>query len=94
MKESIFQMESMLISHMNQKSARSAIFGIFQIKTLARGHIFVMDAITTQKCNELKNIAIIRIKKTVYRICFLFMSKRKAKKLMVNSNLTNKKGFL
>ena len=48
----------------------------------------------TQKCNELKNIAIIRIKKSVYRICFLFLSKREAKKLMVNSNLTDKKGIL
>ena len=34
----------------------------------------------TQKCNELQNIVIIRIKKTVYRICFLFMSEREAKK--------------
>ena len=40
----------------------------------------------TQKCNELKNIATICIKKSVYRICFLFMSKREAKRLMVNSN--------
>ena len=48
----------------------------------------------TQKCNELKNIAIICVKKSVYKIYFLFMSKRKAKKLMVNSNLTDKKGFL
>ena len=48
----------------------------------------------TQKLNELKNIAIIHIKKSVSRICFLFMSKRKAKNLMVNSNLTDKKGFL
>ena len=31
----------------------------------------------TQKCYKLKNIAI-RLKKTVYRICFLFMSKREA----------------
>ena len=48
----------------------------------------------TQKCNKLKNIAIIRIKKSVYRICFLFMSKREAKKLMTNSNLIDKKGVL
>ena len=48
----------------------------------------------TQKCNELKNIATIHIKKSVYIIFFLFMSKRKAKKLMFNSNLTDKKGFL
>ena len=53
-----------------------------------------MDAITTQKCNELKNIAIIRIKKTVYRICFLFMSKCEARKLITNSNVIDKKGFL
>ena len=48
----------------------------------------------TQKCNELKNIAIIRIKKTVYRIFFLFMSKREAKKLMDISYVIDKKGFL
>ena len=47
----------------------------------------------TQKCSKLKNIAIIRIKKTVYRICFLFMSKREARKLMANSNVIDKKGF-
>ena len=48
----------------------------------------------TQKFNELKNIVIIHIKKSLYRICFLFMSKREAEKLMVNSNLTDKKGIL
>ena len=48
----------------------------------------------TQKCNKLKNIAIIRIKKSVYRIYFLFMSKRETKKLMANSNVIDKKGFL
>ena len=48
----------------------------------------------TQKCNKLKNIAIVHIKETVYRICFLFMSKREARKLMVNSNVIDKKGFL
>ena len=36
----------------------------------------------TQKCNKLKNIAIIHIKKSVYRISFLFMSKREARKLI------------
>ena len=48
----------------------------------------------TQKFNKLENIAIIRIKKSVYRICFLFMSKREARKLMINSNLIDKEGFL
>ena len=50
----------------------------------------------TQKCNKLKNIAIIHIKKTVYSInciCFLFMSKREARKLMANSNKIYKKVF-
>ena len=48
----------------------------------------------TQKCNKLKNIAIIRSKKTVYRIYFVFMSKREARKLIAHSNVIDKKGFL
>ena len=47
-----------------------------------------------QKCNKLKNIAIVHVKKSVYRIYFLYMSKRKAKILMTNSNLIDKKGAL
>ena len=47
-----------------------------------------------QKYNKLKNIAIVHVKKSVYRIYFLYMSKRKAKKLMTNSNLIDKKGVL
>ena len=47
-----------------------------------------------QKCSKLKNIAIVHVKESVYRICFLFMSKREAKKLMANSNVIDKKGFL
>ena len=47
-----------------------------------------------QKCNKLKNIAIAHIKENVYRICFLYMSKREPKKLMTNFNLINKKGVL
>ena len=34
-----------------------------------------------QKCNKLKNIAIVHIKESVYRICFLDMSNREAKNL-------------
>ena len=48
----------------------------------------------TQKCNELKNIAIVLIKESVYRICFRYMSKREAKKIVASSNVTDKKGFL
>ena len=47
-----------------------------------------------QKSNNFKNIAVVHIKKSAYRIYFLDMSKREAKKLMVNSNLINKKGVL
>ena len=49
---------------------------------------------TMQKSNNFKNIAIAHIKKSAYSIYFLDMSKREAKKLMKNSNLNNKKGFL
>ena len=47
-----------------------------------------------QKCNKLKNIAIVHIKENVYRICFLYMIKREAKKSMTYSNLINKKDVL
>ena len=47
-----------------------------------------------QKSNNFKNIAIVHVKKSVYRIYFLYMSKREAKKLMTNSNLIDKKGVL
>ena len=45
-----------------------------------------------KKCNKLKNIAIVHVKESIYRICFLFMSKREAKKLL--TNLIDKKGIL
>ena len=47
-----------------------------------------------QKYNKLKNIAIVLVKKSAYRIYFLYMSKREAKKLMTNSNLIDKKSVL
>ena len=46
------------------------------------------------KCNKFKNIAIVHVKRNVYRIYFLYLSKREAKKLMENSNLIDKKGVL
>ena len=45
-----------------------------------------------QKCNKLKNTATVHIKESVYRICFLYMSKHEAKKLI--TNLINKNGVL
>ena len=47
-----------------------------------------------QKSNDFKNIAIVYIKKSAYRIYFLYMSNRKAKSLMNNSNLIDKMGAL
>ena len=48
----------------------------------------------TQNSNKFKNIAIIHFKKSAYRLYFLYMSKREAKRLMNNSNLIDKKGIL
>ena len=56
---------------------------------LCNGHYNIV-----QKPVNLKNITIINVNKSVYRIYFLYISKREAKKLMVNSNLINKKGIL
>ena len=47
-----------------------------------------------QKYNDFKNIAIVHVKKSSYRIYFQYMSKRKAKSLTANSNLIDKKGVL
>ena len=48
----------------------------------------------TLKSVDFKNIAIAHVKKSMYKIYFLCMSKREAKKLMLNSDLIDKKGFL
>ena len=47
-----------------------------------------------QKSIDLKNTAIVHTKKSAYRNYFLDMTKCEAKKLMANSNLTDKKGVL
>ena len=47
-----------------------------------------------QKSMDFKNIAIVYVKKSAYRIYFLYMSKRKAKSLMNNSNLIDKMRFI
>ena len=47
-----------------------------------------------QKSIDFKNITIVHIKKNAYRINFLYMDKHKAKVLMTNSNLIDKKGVL
>ena len=47
-----------------------------------------------QKPISFKNIAIVHVKKDAYRIYFQDMNKCKAKKLMVKTNLIDKKGIL
>ena len=47
-----------------------------------------------QKSIDSKNIAIVHVRKSAYRIYFLGMSKRDAKKLMINSKLIDQKGIL
>ena len=47
-----------------------------------------------QKSNNFKNIAIVHVKKSMYKIYFMYMSKHEAKKLMNNYNLIDKKGVL
>ena len=47
-----------------------------------------------QKSIDFKNIAIVCVKDSAYRIYFLCMSKRKAKSLMANSNLIEKMSIL
>ena len=43
-----------------------------------------------QKSIDFKNFAIVHVRESTYRIYFLDMSKREAKKLMINSNLIDK----
>ena len=45
-----------------------------------------------QKSISFKNIVIVHVKKSVYRIHFEDMNKREAKKLMTNSDSIDKKG--
>ena len=47
-----------------------------------------------QKSTDFENIAIVHVRESTYRIYFLDMSKREAKKLINNSNLIDKKGIL
>ena len=44
----------------------------------------------TQKSKDFKNITIVHIKKSAYRIYFSHMNKHKAKKLMINFDLIDK----
>ena len=75
MKELIFQMELMLICHINQKNACFVIIGFFLDENFSYGP-YLCDGCynMVQKCNKLKNIAIVHVKKSAYRVFFLYMS--------------------
>ena len=47
-----------------------------------------------QKSLNFKNIAIVHVRESAYRSYFLGMSRCDARKLMINSNLIDKKGIL
>ena len=90
----IFQEVLILIKQINQKNVCFAIT-VFLDNNFSYGP-YLCDGCYNimQKSNNFKNIAIVHVKKSVYRIYFLYMSKREAKILMTNSNLIDKKGAL
>ena len=47
-----------------------------------------------RKSIHFKNTAIAHVRESTYKIYFMYMSEREAKKLMTNSNLIDKKGIL
>ena len=47
-----------------------------------------------QKSVDFKNIAIVHIRKSAYRIYFPYMYRHETKELMINSNLIHKMGIL
>ena len=83
----------MLIRQINQKNVCFVIIGISYMKRLVKG--LCDDCYNfSEKSIDFKNIAIVHIKKNAYRIYFPYMSKRKAKKLMTNSDLVDKMRIL
>ena len=83
--------------HMSNKSKECMLcyYWYFLVKNFSYGP-YLCDGCYNimQKCNRFKNIAIVHVKKSIYRIYFLYMSKRESKKLMATSNLIDKKGVL
>ena len=92
MSKLMFQTGSILIT---QNSVSSVNYWYYLDKYFTYGP-YLCDGCHNimQEPIDLKNIAIVHIKKSACRIYFLDMTKREAKKLMANSNLTDKKGVL
>ena len=94
MKESIFQMELIFMSY-KLKECMLCHYWYFLNKNFSYGPYLCNGCYNlVKKCNKLKNIAIVQVRESAQRIYFLYMSKREAKKLMINSNLIDKKGVL
>ena len=67
----------------------------FLDKNFSQGPYLCNDCYNiVQKSINFKNIAIFHVRESVYRIYFLGMSKREAKRLMNNTNLSDKKGII
>ena len=95
MMELIFQKELMLIRQINQKECMLCHYWYFLNKNFTYG-LYLCDGCYNimQKSVNFKNIAIVNVKESAYRIYFMYISKYEAKKLMNNSNLIDKKAVL
>ena len=85
----------MLIRRIDKKKCTLCRYWYFLDKNFTYGP-YLCDRCynIVQKATNFKNTAIVHIKKRVYRIYFLYMSKHEAKKLKVNSNMIDKMGIL
>ena len=80
---------------MHQKSVKSVITGTLKILVLSMSPIFYNGCHgLMQKASSFKDVALIYVKGSAYRIYFWYMSKDDAISIMNNSNLVDKKGVL
>ena len=85
----------MLIKQIYQKQCMLFHYWYFLDKNFSYGpHLCNCCYNIMQKSMDLKNIAIVYVRGSAYRIHFWYMSKRKAISLMNNSNLSEKMGIL
>ena len=90
--ELIFQKELILIEQINKKNVCFVIIGFFLDKNFTYGTCLCDGCYNIMQKST--DIAIVYVRKTAYRIYFMYLSKREAKNLMNNSNLIDKKGVL
>ena len=94
----IFQKELILIEQMNRKNVSISIYCHYQY-FLNKNFSYVPFTCDgcydiVQGSTDFKNIAVVHIKKTAYRIYFQHMSKHKAKKIMNKFDLIGKTGSI